>query len=109
MQNHQLPTTAHPAASKTLEEVRRIVLDEVGGGRARVYLFGSWARGEATSLSDIDVAIEPHMALPQGALARLRERLEESHIPYRVEVVDLRRVAPTFRHRVLEEGIQWSA
>lgn len=109
MQSHRQTAEEHPAGSRALEEVRRIVMDEVDGGKAAVYLFGSWARGEATALSDIDVAIEPHTALPQGTLARLRERLEESHIPYRVDVVDLRRVTPVFRRRVLEEGIQWSA
>ena len=108
MRNRRQASKEPTAATKALEEVRRIVMDVVGGGKAAVYLFGSWARGEATPLSDIDVAIEPHTALPPGTLARLRERLEESHVPYRVDVVDLRRATPVFRRRVLEEGIQWS-
>ena len=95
--------------TKALEEVRRIVLDALGEKNAHVYLFGSWARGEATRLSDIDVAIEPYAPLPRGTLARLRERLEESHVPYHVDVVDLTRTAPEFRHRVLAEGVLWSA
>ena len=97
------------AATRALKEVRRIVMDVLDGGKVTVYLFGSWARGEATPLSDIDVAIESHAALLPGTLARLRERLEESHVPYRVDVVDLRRTTPAFRRRVLAEGIQWSA
>ena len=96
------------AGTRALEEVRRIVMDVLDGGKVTVYLFGSWARGEATPLSDIDVAIEPHTALPPGTLAGLRERLEESHVPYRVDVVDLRRATPAFRRRVLAEGIQWN-
>jgi hypothetical protein len=95
-------------AIRALEEVRRIVRETVGSGNADVYLFGSWARGEATRISDIDVAIDPHETLPRGALAQLRERLEESHVPYRVEVVDLRRPDPEFRRRVLTEGIPWN-
>lgn len=109
MQNHRQALKEHPAATRALEEVRRIVMDVIGGGKATVYLFGSWARGEATPLSDIDVAIEPYTSLPPGTLARLRERLEESHVPYRVDVVDLRRADPALRRRVLAEGIQWSA
>jgi predicted nucleotidyltransferase len=109
MQNHRQASKEHSAATKALEEVRRIVMDVVGGGQAAVYLFGSRARGEATPLSDIDVAIEPHTSLPPGTLARLRERLEESSVPYRVDVVDLRRADPALRRRVLAEGIQWSA
>ena len=101
-------TTASPIATKALEEVRRIVLNALGEGNARVYLFGSWARGEATRLSDIDVAIDSHATLPRGTLARLRERLEDSHVPYHVDVIDLTRAAPEFRHRVLAEGVLWS-
>jgi predicted nucleotidyltransferase len=108
MQNHQQVAKESPAAARALEEVRRIVIDVVGAGKATVYLFGSWARGEATLLSDIDIAIESYTPLPPGTLARLRERLEESHIPYRVDVVDLRRVTPAFRQRVLAEGVQWT-
>ena len=95
-------------ATKALEEVRHIVLDALSEKNAQVYLFGSWARGEATRLSDIDVAIDPHVPLPRGTLARLRERLEESYVPYHVDVVDLMRTAPEFRRRVLAEGVLWS-
>jgi uncharacterized protein len=101
-------TTESPIATKALEEVRRIVLDALSEKNARVYLFGSWARGEATRISDIDVAIDSHATLPRGTLARLRERLEESHVPYHVDVVDLTRAAPEFRRRVLAEGMLWS-
>ena len=101
-------TIESPVATKALEEVRRIVLDALSEKNVQVYLFGSWARGEATRLSDIDVAIDPHTTLPRGTLARLRERLEESHVPYHVDVVDLTRTAPEFRHRVLAEGVLWS-
>jgi predicted nucleotidyltransferase len=108
VQDHQQVVSASPVTTRALEEVRRIVLDVVSEKNVKVYLFGSWARGEATRLSDIDVAIDPHVPLPRGTLARLRERLEESHIPYHVDVVDLTRTAPEFRHRVLAEGVLWS-
>lgn len=103
------PTTREsPVATKALEEVRRIVLDTLGKSNAHVYLFGSWARGEATRLSDIDVAIAPQATLPRGLLAQLRERLEESHVPYRVDVIDLSRTSPEFRQRVFTEGVLWN-
>jgi predicted nucleotidyltransferase len=108
MPNSRPVTTTSPAATRALEEVRRIVLEVVGTENVEIYLFGSWARGEATRLSDIDVAIEPHTTLPRGTLARLRERLEESHVPYRVDVVDLTRTSPEFRRRVLTEGVLWN-
>ena len=108
MRHLQQGITTSAIATRALEDVRRIVLDVVSEKKGRVYLFGSWARGEATRLSDIDVAIDPHATLPRGMLAQLRERLEESHVPYRVDVVDLTRMSPEFRQRVLTEGGLWS-
>ena len=95
-------------SAQALDEVRRILREVLGEGTVTVYLFGSWARGGVTPISDIDVAIEAHTPLPPGTLARLRERLEESHVPYRVEVVDLDDVAQAFRRRILEESVRWS-
>jgi len=93
---------------QALDEVRRILREVLGEGTATVYLFGSWARGEATSVSDIDLAIEARTPLAPGILARLRERLEESRVPYRVEVVDLSQADPAFRRRILAESVRWS-
>ena len=96
-------------SAKILDEVRHIVLEVLGERGAFVYLFGSWARGQATSVSDIDLAVETLNPLPPGLLADLRERLEESHVPYRVEVVDLSKADPHFRERILKEGVRWNA
>jgi len=98
----------NPTFAKALAEARSIVREIFGQQKITVYLFGSWVCGKASSCSDIDLAVESPAPLPRGALARLRERLEESHIPYRVEVVDLGGADPVFRERVHQEGIAWS-
>jgi len=86
-----------------------MVRDALVGRDARVYLFGSAATGALRASSDIDVAIEAPEPLPAALLSRLREALEESTIPYEVDVVDLGTVDPEFRQRVKREGILWSA
>jgi predicted nucleotidyltransferase len=91
-----------------LEAARRIVVKFLGSQRARLFLFGSRARGDARRASDIDVALLPEAPLISGTLARIREALEESHIPYRVEVIDLSTVGEAFRRRVLAEGVPWN-
>jgi uncharacterized protein len=91
-----------------LEEVRRIVLRALEGRAARVFLFGSWARGEASRISDIDVAILPAGPLPVGLLAEIAEDLENSASLYPVDLVDLSETSETFRTRVLAEGVPWT-
>jgi predicted nucleotidyltransferase len=95
-------------AEEALEEVRRIVTERLKGRDAMVVLFGSRASGSTRVASDIDVAVLPRSPLPTGLLSRIREALEESHVPYRVDVVDLSSVDPAFRKRVLETGVIWA-
>lgn len=91
-----------------MEQVRRIVLEGLKGHRARVYLFGSWARGEERRISDIDVAIEPLEPLPAGLLLDVQDALDNSEVLYPVDLVNLDVTAPALRQRVLTEGVPWN-
>lgn len=93
---------------RALDEVRRIVLDELQGVPTDVYLFGSRALGCAGPASDVDVGVMPRDGLPPGLLSRIRERLEQSTIPYSVDLVDLSQTEEAFRERVRREGILWT-
>ena len=97
----------HPNATY-LDRVREIVTLRLRGHPVEVYLFGSWARGEARRLSDIDVGILPRGDLPIALLSRIQEELEESSVPYPVELVNLREVSPDFLARVRKEGVRWN-
>lgn len=92
-----------------LEEVRRMTREVLRGQHAEVYLFGSWAIGKPRRSSDIDVGVYAPHPLPIGTLATLRERLEESAIPYRVEIVDLAETDAAFRDTVIRQGVRWNA
>src|SRR5262245_21451910 len=65
------PSVATSTRARALERVRGIVCDVLEGREARVYLFGSSARGQARRSSDIDVAIDPLRPLPPALLAEL--------------------------------------
>jgi hypothetical protein len=96
-----------PEDERVLDEVRKVVVRALDGQRGRVYLIGSWVSGGRRRASDIDIAVEMRAPLPPALLARLREALEESHVPYRVDVVDLAEVDTPFRERALLEGQLW--
>ena len=93
---------------EVLREVRQMTRAVLSQYPVKVYLFGSWAKGRPSHHSDIDVAIDPVKPLPPGVLAMLRERFEESRIPYRVEVVDLDATDRSFRDAVVRQGIPWN-
>jgi uncharacterized protein len=96
-----------PARSPDLDEVRRVISRGLAGRRARVFLFGSWARGEASRVSDIDVAVLPGEPLPFDLLAEIQEQLENSASLYPVDLIDLSTASEFFRRRVLAEGVPW--
>lgn len=95
--------------SSPLDRVRAEILQATAGHSVDVFLFGSWARGDAVRTSDIDVALDPPPSFPRAEISRLRERLEQLPVAYPVEVVDLRDASAAFRKRVQKEGIPWNA
>ncbi|MBI5083413.1 MAG: nucleotidyltransferase domain-containing protein [Acidobacteria bacterium] len=92
-----------------LDEARRIVLEGLAGREAKVYLFGSWAKGTATRASDIDIAVLGPAPLPGWLMSEIAERLEDSSILYRVDLVDLAKAPVAFRTKVQSEGVAWNA
>lgn len=73
-----------------------------------VYLFGSQARGEATTISDVDLAVLLPTPLPahRGWLlsSELADRLETG-----VDLIDLRQASTILQHQVITEGRRlWS-
>jgi uncharacterized protein len=100
-------TSINPTRERAIEELRRMVLAALGEHDAEVWLFGSCARGDVRQHSDIDIAILPRDELPPGFFSDLGEGVEESSIPYDVDIVDLRGAAPTLIDEVRREGVKW--
>jgi len=98
-----------PSKDPYLDQVRDIVLTALAGEAASVILFGSRVWGRPRRGSDVDVGILAERALAQETLARVRAALEESIVPYSVDVVDLSTVDEQFRRKVLEDGVRWTA
>ena len=103
-----MPRGRSDSVQRDLDAARRIVRRVVGSEDAQLLLYGSRARGDAGPHSDIDLALLPRRSLPPGVLARVREALEDSTIPYRVEIIDLSTVNEEFRRKVLAEAIPWT-
>jgi predicted nucleotidyltransferase len=90
-----------------IKELRRMVLDALGAHDAAVWLFGSCARGEVRQHSDIDIAILPRDELPLGFFGELQADIEDSKIPYDVDLVDLTHADSALVDAVRREGTPW--
>jgi predicted nucleotidyltransferase len=101
--------TPKPGQLKYLDTVRSILMNRLAEYKTEIFLFGSVARGDFRRTSDIDIAVLPQKELPPGLLSELREELDESLIPYRVELIDLSKAPLRFSRRVRKTGIPWNA
>lgn len=88
---------------KTIEELKTFLLASFPD--EHIYLFGSRARGDAGMYSDIDIAIDSKKSLA-ALLSKVRFSIEESLIPYKVDLVELSK-APYLKSIVKKEGIAW--
>ena len=73
----------------------------------KVYLFGSRANGTCSKGSDIDIALDNGRVLELFVLGNIREKIEESTIPFFVDIVDYHAVSNKMKERILKEGVLW--
>lgn len=92
----------------TEKEIQGIVFKYLPPDRFRIFLFGSRATGKASRWSDYDVGVLGQEKIPLATLAQIEEELENSSLPYRVEVVDFKRVTDRFARVALQRTKVWS-
>lgn len=86
------------------EERERIVSVLRSYGIFHASIFGSYARGEQKSSSDLDLLIEPPPGATLFDLARLELALEDA-LGRHVDLVTLNELHPTIREQVMRERV----
>jgi uncharacterized protein len=69
----------------------------------KAWVFGSRATGRARPYSDLDILITSPAPLDWRARADLQDAFEASNLPFRVDVIEEARLAPSLAPRVLAE------
>jgi predicted nucleotidyltransferase len=85
------------------EHLVDVIQRSMTGFHGRVFLFGSRARGNPRPTSDIDLAVSLDNA--GATLSRLRENIENSHLPFTADVVDLASCGSALAEEVQREGV----
>lgn len=100
--------TEKEAEKWAIEEAKRITISVLKGHSIKTCLFGSRATGNARRFSDIDIALDAGgKPVPIALMVRLMSLLEESHIPFRVDLVDMQGVSAFVKESVKKEGQLW--
>ena len=91
-----------------IDIVKQIVLKHVPKNEFAVFLFGSRAASNSNSLSDIDVGIMGTKPLPTLIMADLDSDLEESIVPFKIDLIDFYQVDKAFRDEALSSIQIWN-
>jgi len=97
----------NPVRERSIERLRRMILEAIGDHDAGVWLFGSCVRGDVQHPDDIDVAILPRGDFSASFFQDFRREFEESTIPFDLDLVDLRTADPALLDEVLWTGVRW--
>ena len=88
----------------TVKEIQKEVVQIIHkylGRDANIYLFGSWARGNANPTSDIDIAIR----IPEQDRSKfylIREEVDELRTLRKIDIVDLSFVSEEFEKHIFK-------
>jgi hypothetical protein len=90
-----------------LSALKQMVLSHLGNENVKVLLFGSRARNDNHPASDVDIAIVPGQGFDRMKITLLKEKIENSTIPYKVEIVNLAETSDDFRNEIMKDAIVW--
>lgn len=93
------------ASDPALDDIRRRIVPVLRRhGVRRAGVFGSYARGEATSQSDVDLLVELRPDASLLDLVALKLELEQA-LGRAADLVEYRAIHPLLRERVLREQV----
>lgn len=72
---------------------------------AKVFVFGSRANGTAKKFSDLDLAIDVKHKISLSDFAKIHSDFEESDLPYKVDIIDLKTIEESFRNKIASDLI----
>ncbi len=102
------PPSARTDEQHYLDIAKQIVLSHLKGTDCQVFLYGSRACGKAGWGSDIDIGFMGAQPLDKKLLVAIRQSLEESVVPYHVDLTDFTGVKDdAFRQQALKEAVIW--
>ncbi|PKN00539.1 MAG: hypothetical protein CVU78_00630 [Elusimicrobia bacterium HGW-Elusimicrobia-2] len=90
-------------------EFDEILSDFAKNENAKIFIFGSRARGDNYPASDIDIGIlfEPGSADARFKISLIKEKFENSNIPQKVDVVNLNEVSENFKSEIMRDAVPW--
>lgn len=93
---------------KYVELCKEIVLSNIDKAKYAVFLFGSRARVIHGEKTDIDIGFLGDKSVPQKKLNEIKDKIDESIVPFNVDLIDFFNVNNEFKAQALKNIIVWN-
>lgn len=87
--------------------LQKEVIEPLKISGATTYIFGSRARGDHQSHSDVDILVRSDKELMR-LIGLISEKLEEGPFPYKIDIVEEKNLADSYRESVFRDRIKIS-
>lgn len=92
---------------KYQKQIVEIVLKNLKRDDVGIFLFGSYAQNKARITSDIDICIKCSEKVDFNLISKIRSELDDSNIPFEVDIVDYHGVSDEFKKIAFKEVVKW--
>ena len=86
--------------------VDKVVIEPLVSSGAKVFCFGSRARGDHRQFSDLDLMVES-TAKDERLLGSIAEQVQKSNFPLKIDLVHVLDYAESYRAGYLKDRIEW--
>ena len=76
---------------------------------AKIYLFGSYARGDNILGSDIDIAVDIGQRIPLSERGKIIAMIDAIGLIQEVDVVDFYSLPDDMKKNILKAGVEWTS
>jgi len=88
-------------------QTKIIKVIEIFFPNAKIYFFGSRARGDFDERSDFDIAIDIGQRMPITQRGQIMSMIDALNIIQKVDIVDFHAIPEKMQKIILTEGIVW--
>jgi len=75
--------------------------------KGALWVFGSRVSGKSVAHSDLDLVIRDDKPIPFADYLAMKDALEYSELPMRVDLLDWQRITPEFREVIAKHCERW--
>ena len=87
-----------------VEEIKKQVIEIIRrrlGDKVKIYLYGSWAKGDAEETSDLDIGILGERKVEETVFYQIKREVDIIPTLRKIDVVDLQETGEKFKAHIL--------